>query len=90
MTDQSDNQPLNLREKLASFDRALTVKEVATLLSVDPDTIYKQVRSGDFPHFRIGTSVRFDPKKLSDWLERQTIDLHGEIEKLRNARAGKR
>ena len=90
MTSQFHNHPLSLSAKLASFDRALTAKEVAALLACDPDTIYKRVADGDIPYFRLGTLIRFDPQKLCERLERQTIDLHGEIQKLRNVRAGKR
>jgi excisionase family DNA binding protein len=56
-------------QRLASFDRALTAYEVAALLKVHLDTVYKQARAGNLPSFRIGTSIRFDPKKLGEWYE---------------------
>jgi excisionase family DNA binding protein len=71
VTAQSLNIPKGIREMIASFDRALTAEEVAGLLAVSPQMIRLQARSGVIPSFRIGTSVRFDPKKLCEWYESQ-------------------
>lgn len=62
---------LSIRERIAAFNRALTADELSTLFAVEPDSIYKKARAGDIPSFRIGTSVRFDPKQIIDWLDRQ-------------------
>jgi excisionase family DNA binding protein len=48
---------------------AMTVEEVAALLHVSERHIYKLVQDGILPHFRVGSSVRFDPEKMADWLE---------------------
>jgi excisionase family DNA binding protein len=77
MTYDSGYKRTGIRERLADFDRALTADEVAGLLGISAQMIRKQARTGDIPCFRIGTSVRFDPQKLCEWLERQTIDLYG-------------
>jgi excisionase family DNA binding protein len=58
---------------LINFNRALTADEVAALFNIHPNTIYKQARCGDIPSFRIGSSVRFDPKKLAEWYRKQSI-----------------
>jgi excisionase family DNA binding protein len=60
-----------LKDRILAFERALTAEEVATLFSTHEDTIRKSARRGDIPSFRIGTSVRFDPKFLAEWYERQ-------------------
>lgn len=60
----------SLADRIRAFDRAMTVKDVAKLFSVEKGTIYKRARSGDIPSFRVGTSVRFDPKALADWHEK--------------------
>lgn len=60
-----------LRDRILVHTRAMTTGEVAELFNMDKDTIYKQARRGDIPSFRIGTSVRFDPKALAEWYERQ-------------------
>lgn len=71
MTVPQLQQPTSLRDKIIAFNRALTVSEVSALFGISEGMIYKQARSGVIPNFRIGTSVRFDPKPLIDWLERQ-------------------
>lgn len=63
----------SIGERLAEFERALTAEEVATLFGLNTNTIYTQARRGDIPCFRVGTSVRFDPKKLAEWYEEQSI-----------------
>ena len=35
------------------------------------DSIYKYAKAGRLPCFRIGTSVRFCPKAVADWLRAQ-------------------
>ena len=84
------NDTKSIGERLAEFKRAMTAEEVAALFRIHTDTIYKQARRGDIPSFRIGTDVQFDPKVFVDWLDHQTIDPHGELEKLRKAQAVKR
>lgn len=71
VTAQSLNTPQGIREMIAGFNRALTAEEIAGLLGVSKQMIRKQSRAGSIPSFRIGTSVRFDPKKLCEWYERQ-------------------
>jgi excisionase family DNA binding protein len=65
------DEPHGIRARLARFKRALTAVELAGLLSVSPITIYKQAKKGIIPSFRVGTSVRFDPRKTADWICRQ-------------------
>jgi excisionase family DNA binding protein len=62
---------LSLQSRIASFGRALTAKELAGLLNVSPVTVFKQAKKGLIPSFRIGTCVRFEPKKTAEWLSRQ-------------------
>jgi len=61
----------SLQDRIASFGRALTAKELAGLLNVSPITIFKQAKKGIIPCFRIGTCVRFEPKRTAEWLSKQ-------------------
>ena len=70
-TTTTRQQPVSLRDKIIAFDKALTAQELANLFSLDRDTIYKQARAGSIPNFRVGTSIRFDPKTLCEWLDKQ-------------------
>lgn len=62
---------IGLRERILGFQRAMSAEEVAKLLGVHVDTIYRQARKGDIPSFRVGTSIKFDPKHLAEWYTRQ-------------------
>ena len=52
-------------------DIALTVADVAKLLTVSERHIYKLVQTGEIPHFKVGSAVRFDPELISKWLKEQ-------------------
>jgi len=65
------NNAVSLYDRIATFGRALTAKELAELLNVSPITIFKQAKRGIIPCFRIGTCVRFEPKKTADWFSQQ-------------------
>lgn len=43
----------------------LTVKEVAAVLRVSPQTVYKMVGRGELPAYRIGSGWRFDADKIA-------------------------
>jgi excisionase family DNA binding protein len=47
--------------------KALKVAEVARRYDVDKSTIYRQIKSGDLPAFRIGGSVRVPVWALADF-----------------------
>jgi excisionase family DNA binding protein len=49
----------------------LTAEELAGFLNISKVTIFKQAKAGRIPSFRIGTSVRFDPKAVARWLRTQ-------------------
>lgn len=60
---------MKLVETLRSKSGALKVSEVAKLLGVTPQHIYKMAASGRIPAFRISGSVRFDPDEVATWLQ---------------------
>jgi excisionase family DNA binding protein len=61
-----------LKETMLKSQRALTVAQIAALLSVSERQVYKLVQTGEIPHFKVGASVRFDPLLISNWMEQQT------------------
>ena len=67
----SENSPVALADQIELFGRAMTAKQLAALLAVSTIAIYKHAKDGRIPSFRIGTSVRFCPKAVADWLRRQ-------------------
>ena len=54
--------------QLQQRQKALKASDLATLLGVTPQHVYKRAAQQDIPSFRIGRSVRFDPKQVADWL----------------------
>ena len=60
-------------EELKAKRAALTVKELAKILSLSEREIYKLAASNQIPHLKIGASVRFDPPALVIWLEAKML-----------------
>lgn len=42
--------------------------ELAEYLAVHPTTVYRRVRNGEIPYFRIGTDYRFDRHAIEEWM----------------------
>lgn len=50
---------------------ALTVREVADLLSVDCKTVYRLAHRGELPGFKVAGSWRFMRNDIESWIEVQ-------------------
>lgn len=57
--------------ELEMKEHALKVNEVARLLGVTQQHIYKMAAKQLIPSFRIGGAVRFDPSQVAEWLRRK-------------------
>ncbi len=53
---------------MAKIKEIMTVKEVAEFLGVHPMTIYKYVRQGKIPGFKIGADWRFNKMSIEKWM----------------------
>ena len=58
---------------MADDQEVLTVKEVCELLRVHPSTVYKMVRQGKIPSFRIGSDWRFRRDRIVRWMADQSM-----------------
>jgi excisionase family DNA binding protein len=47
--------------------RIMTVRELADYLRVHPITIYRQLKCGQLPAFRVGSDWRFDVEAIDRW-----------------------
>ena len=47
--------------------RIMTVRELADYLRVHPTTIYRQLRLGQLPAFRVGSDWRFNVETIDRW-----------------------
>jgi excisionase family DNA binding protein len=72
--------PIQEKERLincmAADNEVLTVKEVSDLMQVHPSTLYKLVRQGSIPSFRVGTDWRFRRDVIERWTVEQSMYAH--------------
>jgi len=61
-----------------SLKNLLTVKEVAALLRVSTQTLYKMLEQGQIPAVKVGSQWRFDRDKIQTWIERQGARASGD------------
>ena len=52
--------------------KVLTIPEVSAYLRVSRQTIYRMLRRGDIPAFRIGGDWRFNIEDLGQWIEKES------------------
>jgi excisionase family DNA binding protein len=68
----------------------MTVKELAAYLRVHPSTIYKLLRLGELPGFRVASEWRFNLATIDRWLLERNAKPGGEpvrIDELGRGRA---
>jgi hypothetical protein len=64
------DKAFSIKERIASFQRGITPKELSAILEVDESTISRRVKAG-MPCERFRGSVRFSPKELLKWMDSQ-------------------
>ncbi|MGH7949370.1 MAG: helix-turn-helix domain-containing protein [Candidatus Binataceae bacterium] len=47
--------------------KVLTVKELSEYLKVHPSTIYRQLKRGRLPAFKVGSDWRFNVESIDRW-----------------------
>jgi excisionase family DNA binding protein len=52
-------------------EQPLTPEDVAMLLQIDRETVYRMARRGDLPAFKVSSRWRFLPSRLQRWMEEQ-------------------
>ncbi len=58
--------------------KVLTVKELSGYLKVHPSTIYRQLRRGRLPAFKVGSDWRFNVESIDRWrLGQDRIEILG-------------
>ena len=73
MASANKTPSIGVREQVASFKGALNAKQLAEILGISDEMIYKLARRGLIPHFRVSTSVRFDPRAICEWLDKRVL-----------------
>jgi excisionase family DNA binding protein len=64
-------EDVSLGDFLDKRATALTVSEVAEILSISERQVYKLASESVIPSFRIGSSIRFDPAQVAAWLRQK-------------------
>jgi excisionase family DNA binding protein len=59
---------MSLVERLRNQTKVLRAAELASLLEVTPQHIYKLASSGRMPSMRVARAIRFDPQQVANWL----------------------
>jgi excisionase family DNA binding protein len=62
---------MKLIELVEQRSEALRVRDIAPILGISIQQVYKMAATGQIPSFRVASSVRFDPQVFADWM-RQT------------------
>jgi excisionase family DNA binding protein len=47
--------------------QVMTADELCGLLRIHKSTLYRLIKKGNFPHFRIGTDYRFSREAIDEW-----------------------
>ena len=68
-------EDVSLGDFLDKRATALTVSEVAEILSVSERQVYKLASESVIPSFRIGSSIRFDPSQVAAWLRQKAAPI---------------
>jgi excisionase family DNA binding protein len=58
---------------MESGNEILTMKDICDLLQVHPTTLYKLIKKGKIPSFRIGSDWRFRRDKIERWMAEKTM-----------------
>ena|SRR2546425_2570059 len=62
--------PASIADRVECMPRALTVRELMTMLQVSDQTIYRMIADQAIPFFLVRGSYRFDPKRIAEWLRK--------------------
>ncbi len=54
-----------------TLEPLLDVEELAKILGLDVDYIYRQAQAGKIPSRKIGKYRKFQPSKIQSWLEKK-------------------
>jgi excisionase family DNA binding protein len=56
-----------MRRSLSDIAPVLTVRDLSNYLKVSPSTIYRLIKTGQLPAFRVGSDWRFNVEEIDRW-----------------------
>jgi excisionase family DNA binding protein len=72
---------------MAENDQIYTIKELSDRLRVHPTTIYRLLRQGRLPAFRVGSNWRFSHLAIEQWQSSQASEQRVLVARGRKRRA---
>jgi excisionase family DNA binding protein len=69
-------------------DDIFTIKELSEHLRVHPTTIYRLLRQGRLPGFRVGSNWRFNRAAIEQWERTQIVGFEMPVTRGRRKRPG--
>ena len=79
-------KPTQNMAQAAQSDQIFTIKELSEHLRVHPTTIYRLLRQGRLPGFRVGSNWRFSREAIEQWERDQAGRAAGSPPRRRRAR----
>ena len=67
---------VKLIEVIEARNEALRVRDIARILGVSAQQIYKMAARGQIPSFRVANAIRFDPQVFATWLREKYPSQH--------------
>ncbi|MBU1852953.1 MAG: helix-turn-helix domain-containing protein [Candidatus Omnitrophica bacterium] len=64
---------------MAKSKQVMTVKDIADYLHMHPMTIYRYVKEGKIPAFKIGTSWRIRRDSIQKWIKESEQQTEGGV-----------
>ena len=62
---------MKLIEMLENRKEVLKVPDVARILGISKQQVYKIAAAGTIPHFRVQCAIKFCPAELAEWIKKR-------------------
>ena len=56
-----------MRQSLSATASVLTVRDLSNYLRIHPSTVYRLLKTGQLPAFRVGSDWRFNVEEIDLW-----------------------
>lgn len=63
-------------EQLMTMRGLINAADLAALLGVPKDKLYKKTKAGEVPHFRLLGRVKYDPHAIATWMRQRGAGPH--------------
>jgi len=63
---------MTIVETIENMDTLLTVDVLSKLVTISEKTLYKAIKAGRLPGYRLGGSVRLEPAEVAKWLRQRS------------------